>query len=104
MTLLFKFVDSVAGEPNVYRARGELTGSSGAVKVVDLRRQSVWAEEKLKTEQKALVASQSHPHIIRFHGGLRRGPYHVLVFEDWGQDLLEQVLQDKGYLLKEISK
>ena len=87
------------GFASVYRAFSAVGHNTNraAIKVVDLRKQrGKWAAEKLRLEQQALVAAQSHPNIVRFDGAVQRGPYHIFVFEEWGQDLLEQVLKHRG--------
>lgn len=83
------------GFASVFAARSA-NGDSGAVKVVDLSVQSSWATSKLKTEAEALRRAQTHAHIIRFHGQVRQGRFHIFVTEAWGQDLLEEVLQHRG--------
>lgn len=83
------------GFANVYRCRSQ-RGQSGAAKVVNLKESSKWVKTKLKTEASALEAAQSHPHIIRFYGTVRRGAHHIFILEAWGSDLLEQVLRDRG--------
>ena len=83
------------GFANVFRAYSAHGHSveRAAIKAVDLRKQRTsWAREKLKHEQVALEAAQTHPNIVRFYGALVHGPYHIFVFEgdgiinDWSGD------------------
>ena len=72
-------------------------GERAAVKVVDLRVQSLWAQGKLRSEADTLRRAQGSEHIVRFLGEIRLGPFQVFVLEAWGQsDLLEEVLKRQG--------
>lgn len=71
-------------------------GHKAALKVVDIRQQSTWATSKLQAEAENLRRAQTHAHIVRFHGELRIGSFHVFLLENWGHDLLDQVLEDRG--------
>ena len=71
-------------------------GESAAVKVVDCKQQSSWANGKLRSEVTTLRRAQTHENIISLLGEQRIGSFHVFVLEEWGQDLLDQVLEHKG--------
>lgn len=83
------------GFATVFRATGSRK-QSAAVKVIDLREQSLWAQAKLRSEGDNLLRAQYHDNIVRFHGELRHGPYHIFVLEEFGQDLLDQVIEQRG--------
>ena len=84
------------GFGKVYQATACGSDVCAAVKVVDLTKQSAWAQAKLCTEGENLQRAQAHENVIRLFGEGRYGQYHVFVMEHWGRDLLEAVLEQRG--------
>lgn len=77
-------------------------GERAAVKVIDLRLQSLWAQGKLRSESECLRRAQGSDYIVSFFGEVRHGPFQIFVLEAWGQsDLLEEVLKRQGHGLGE---
>ena len=72
-------------------------GKRAAVKVIDLREQSTWAQGKLRSEADNLRRAQGSDRIVGFLDEIRHGPFQVFVLEAWGQcDLLDHVLEHRG--------
>jgi len=73
------------------------SGRRAAVKVIDLRLQSKWAQGKLRSEADNLKRAQGSQHIVGFYDEIRHGPFQLFVLEACGQcDLLDHVLEHRG--------
>jgi len=76
---------------------GAVDCERAAMKVIDLRLQSEWARNKLRSESETLRLAQGCDHVVRLLGEVRHGPFQVFILEAWGNsDLLEEVLKRQG--------
>jgi len=85
----------VGGFAQVLEARGP-EEEVAACKVVDTRGLSERTIAQLDREIAALSSAQQHPHVVRFHGATRVGPWLFVLMEKMEGDILTDVLDQQG--------
>lgn len=87
----------VGGFAQVFEAHRQGGGEGvAACKVIDTRGLSERTVAQLDREISTLSSAQLHPHVVRFHGATRVGPWLFVLMEKMEGDILTDVLNQQG--------